>query len=74
MSIQRFRHVEDVPRPARAPLGQRADRIAAAHDAAIAMSGYSPPRGVLKFRSITEANAARTALNTESARARRAGQ
>ncbi len=59
MPVTRYRHVADMPPVPRAEPQELADRIRAAWRRAAVLAGLAPPRGVQRFRSLDEAQAAR---------------
>lgn len=71
MSLQKFRRVEDMPRPPRVTDVPLDVRIAAAWERAQAAGRLELPRGVQRFRSLEEAQAARTQHNRQRTQARR---
>lgn len=56
MPVQKFRSIEEMPRPARVEGDDLAARIAAAWRRAFLLCPPAFARGVLRFRSIGEAN------------------
>jgi hypothetical protein len=73
MPVQKFRSVEEMPRPERVVAPDLADRIRALWRRARLLSPPAPmKRGVTRFRSIEEANAAREQATRERMRASRA--
>ncbi len=66
MPLQRFRSVEEVPDAPQVPLDERADRIAALW--AFRPDRMDIPRGVMRFRSIEEAQSARKVFEADRAR------
>jgi hypothetical protein len=65
MSIERFRSAFDMPRPPLCPRSERLARMAAVWKRAHLASPPDPPRGVQKFRSLVDAQAARLARTKE---------
>jgi hypothetical protein len=72
MPVQRFRSIEDMPRPTLAGEHDLAVRIAAIWRRAFLLCPPSFARGVRRFRSIEEANQDRERATAE--RMRRLGQ
>ena len=70
MPVQKYRSVEDMPRPELVPAADLAARIRALWKRA-RMLAPAPvvPRGVTRFRSIEEANTAREAATLRRMRA-----
>jgi len=59
MPIERYRDASEMPRVPRSPPEELVERIAAAWELAHLRAGPDIPRGVTKFRSISEAQRAR---------------
>ncbi len=70
MPVQKYRSVEEMPRPERVPDDALLARIRAVMARArLFAPALAMPRGVAKFRSIEEANAARDQATLERMRA-----
>jgi hypothetical protein len=75
MPIQRFRSIEEMnDAPLLVPAGQGFERFLRHNMRWWALVPRTYPRGVFKFRSIEEAQAARERVTTENLRRRRSGQ
>jgi hypothetical protein len=69
--VQKFRDVAAMPRPPRAPNGTLEERIGALWERTAELLSPRVIRGVQRFRSIEEANAARDLATIERMRATR---
>jgi hypothetical protein len=70
MPVSRYRSVADMPRPEPATSSELAVRIRVLWNRAFLLSRPSFPRGVARFRSVEEANAARERATLERMQAR----
>lgn len=63
MSVEKFRHVDDLGKTSWVSPDSPgfADRVAGLWQTSLLLSGYTPPRGVQKFRTLEEADAERQA-------------
>lgn len=61
MGVTRYRDISEMPAPPRARPEELAHRIRQAWARAAAMVGLEPPRGVQRFRTLEEAQNARSA-------------
>ena len=68
MPVYKYRSVEDMPRPPRASGEDLVQRIRAVWNRAALLCPPRPPRGVMRFRTIEEANAARDRATLERMR------
>ncbi len=59
MPVTRYRDVADMPAPPRAERDDLPHRIRSVWTRAAVLAGLTPPRGVQRFRSLAEAQAAR---------------
>jgi hypothetical protein len=73
MSVHRYRSVAEMPPPKRAQ-GDLLERIRAVWKRAFQLAPPAPPRGVRRFKTIEEANAAREADVIARMRALRNGR
>ncbi len=71
MPVFRYRSVEEMPRPERQTGDVPVQRIRALWTRAFLLSPPDPPRGVLRFRTLGEANEARDARTRARMQARR---
>ena len=71
MPVTRYRDVADMPPPPKAEGDDLARRIRQAWARAATLAGLDPPRGVQRFRTITEAQAARNEATRHRLRVRR---
>ena len=57
MPVERFRSLDEARRAlvTSPPAGDLCDRIASLWKCSVALSGYTPPRGVQRFRNMEEA-------------------
>lgn len=70
MAVTKYRSVADLPRPARVEGDVLPSRIRALWNRSVLLSPRDFPRGVTRFRSIEEANAARARATLERMRSR----
>jgi hypothetical protein len=66
--VSKYRHVAQMPPPPRAEDGELVERITALWRRAASLAPPSVIRGVLRFRSIDEANTARDAATRQRVR------
>lgn len=70
MPVTKFKSVSDMPRPSRADGADLIERIDAVWSRAFELLPPEFPRGVMRFRSIDDANRARAASVAERMRRR----